>query len=269
MKNAPTPDVRRRSEREYYDAHWAGEPAFKRPSCYDWFTDQMDDWALTRMQELRGRTVLFLGCGINNSLIKTLSDRGARVIAIDISLESVRQVRCEIERKRIPRAYVFEADGQVLGLADQSVDIVFGQSVIHHLDVPKACLEIYRVLKPGGKALFIEPMGTNPLINLYRRLTPAGRTPYERPLRSEDIVAMQEIFDRFASRCFYLTSLVTIPLSRWLREESLRRWYRRLNRVDDFLFQHVPYLERFCWDVVLELEKRPVVRKEYYEPLSA
>lgn len=258
MHKMPTPEERRRSEREYYDTHWVGEPAFKRARCYDWFTDQMDEWALERMGEVSGRRILFLGCGINNSLIKTLTGRGAEVVAIDISLESVRQVKREIERKRIPRAHVFEADGECLGLVNESVDIVFGQSVIHHLDVAKASREIYRVLKPFGRALFIEPLGTNPLINFYRRLTPAGRTPYERPLQPEDLVVMKDTFDHFESRSFYLLALATIPLSRCVQEPALRRLYHRLNRVDEFLFENASFLKRFSWDVVLELDKRPV-----------
>ena len=42
--------------------------------------------------------------------------------------------------------------------------------------------EISRILKPNGKLLFIEPLGTNPLINFYRKLTPKSRSKDEHPL---------------------------------------------------------------------------------------
>ena len=48
-------------------------------------------------------------------------------------------------------------------------DIIYGTGILHHLNL-KACLdEIERILKPGGKFVFIEPLGTNPVINLYRK----------------------------------------------------------------------------------------------------
>ena len=39
-------------------------------------------------------------------------------------------------------------------------DFVLGVSILHHTDVTLVEREIARVLKPGGRALFIEPMGT-------------------------------------------------------------------------------------------------------------
>ena len=35
--------------------------------------------------------------------------------------------------------------------------------------------------------IFIEPLGTNPLINLYRKFTPTSRSDDEHPLTFEDI----------------------------------------------------------------------------------
>src|SRR3546814_4334755 len=43
-----------------------------------------------------------------------------------------------------------------------------------------------RVLRPGGRAVFIEPLGLNPAIELYRRFTPSARTPDEHPLLRRD-----------------------------------------------------------------------------------
>jgi hypothetical protein len=48
-------------------------------------------------------------------------------------------------------------------------------------DLSLACSEIARVLRPGGPAIFVEPLGHNPLINAYRKRTPALRTVDEHP----------------------------------------------------------------------------------------
>ena len=41
--------------------------------------------------------------------------------------------------------------------------------------------EINKVLKDDGEMVFLEPLGTNPLINLYRKLTPKSRSVDEHP----------------------------------------------------------------------------------------
>jgi hypothetical protein len=47
-----------------------------------------------------------------------------------------------------------------------------------------------KILQPKGKAIFIEPLGHNFLINLYRRLTPNIRSADEHPLLAKDLKIM-------------------------------------------------------------------------------
>jgi 2-polyprenyl-3-methyl-5-hydroxy-6-metoxy-1,4-benzoquinol methylase len=39
-------------------------------------------------------------------------------------------------------------------------DIVVGENILHHVDIQKATSEVARVLKPGGTAIFKEPLAT-------------------------------------------------------------------------------------------------------------
>lgn len=49
---------------------------------------------------------------------------------------------------------VEEAVGEALPFLDNSFDLVYGREVLHHAaDLPKLCLEVARVLKPGGRFL--------------------------------------------------------------------------------------------------------------------
>ena len=63
-----------------------------------------------------------------------------------------------------------------------SFDIAYGSGILHHLNLNKSLNELKRILKKDGKIIFIEPMATNPFINLYRKFTPNARTSDEHPL---------------------------------------------------------------------------------------
>jgi SAM-dependent methyltransferase len=64
-----------------------------------------------------------------------------------------------------------------------------------------------RTLRPGGSALFYEPLGHNPAINLYRRLTPELRTEDEHPVHAEDLDRARQWFGRVEERYFHTTAL--------------------------------------------------------------
>ena len=67
------------------------------------------------------------------------------------------------------------------GFQDNEFDLIYGTGVLHHLELEKCLNEIRRILKKDGEIIFIEPMGTNPFINLYRLLTPKSRSEDEHP----------------------------------------------------------------------------------------
>jgi SAM-dependent methyltransferase len=88
-----------------------------------------------------------------------------------------------------------------LPFADASFDGVWGNAVLHHLDADRAGAELRRVLRPGGLAVFCEPWGGNPFLQLARRRLPypgKQRTPDEAPLGPADLRALRRHFPRLA-----------------------------------------------------------------------
>jgi SAM-dependent methyltransferase len=139
--------------------------------------------------------------------------------------------------------------------ADGRFDAVVGSGILHHLDLDAAAAELARILDPRGTAVFLEPLGHNPLVNLYRRLTPDLRTEDEHPLRVEDLRRLHWDFAEVDVTFHVLTALAAVPVTRFGRLGSLVA--RGLDRLDRVLFRLVPPLRRFAWIVVIRL-RRPV-----------
>ncbi len=138
-----------------------------------------------------------------------------------------------------------------LTFPDESFDVVCGMGILHHLALKAAMPEIRRVLKPNGRAVFLEPMGHNPAIQLFRTLTPKLRTPDEHPLKARDLKSMASLFRNLDARFFYLASLMAVPFRKTPVFESVRS---ALHRVDDWILSW-PVVKNLAWVVVFTLEK--------------
>lgn len=179
-----------------------------------------------------------------------LARRGVEVLGIDLSPVAVAAANRRVADDGVDPdtcRYV-EMDAEHLELPAGSIDLVFGSGILHHLDLAASFAEIHRVLAPAGRAVFFEPMGHNPAINLYRRLTPSMRSPDEHPLLDVDLQAATTWFDSVRADHHVLTSFAAVPFRRSRRYAGL---IRRLNALDRRLLTRVPRLARYGWIVVL------------------
>jgi ubiquinone/menaquinone biosynthesis C-methylase UbiE len=95
--------------------------------------------------------------------------------------------------KLTPRFHIMDA--HKLAFPKEQFDVVFGNAILHHLNLPIALDEIYRVLKPGGLIVFREPLNINPVSKVVRFLTPQARTPDEQPFQRRDFLEFEKRFD--------------------------------------------------------------------------
>jgi len=139
--------------------------------------------AFAQLGDLRGKRVLDYGCGHGMASV-VMARAGACVNAFDLSSEYVE----EAERRADANGVSIEfqsADAEHLPYANESFDVIWGNAILHHLDIDQAAKELKRVLKPGGVAVFCEPWGGNPLLNFARQFLPypgKHRTVDELPL---------------------------------------------------------------------------------------
>ncbi len=205
--------------------------------------------AFAQMGDVKGKRVLDLGCGHGMASV-VLARQGARVVACDLSLEYVKEARTRAQANEVSIDFL-RADGEFLPLADQSFDAVWGNAVLHHLDLDVAGREIHRVLRPGGIAVFCEPWGENPFLGVIRRWIPypgKERTRDEKPLRSIHIETLKRIFPQVDVTGYQLLSMIR-------RGIPIRPLIQVLESVDKELVSLCPRLEKFCRYVVITLRR--------------
>lgn len=194
-----------------------------------------------------GRDVLEYGCG-PGSYAFFLADLGASVLGIDISTTAIEQAQAAARERGAESVEFRRLNAESLELPDDSFDLVCGTGILHHLDLDRAYSEIVRTLRPGGSAVFIEPLGHNPLINRFRRKTPTLRTEDEHPLRVEDLELARSYFEEVDWRPFHLLSLGAVPLR---RTRAFGAIVRSLDAADRLLFRLAPPLAKHAWQAVL------------------
>ena len=242
-------------EREFHDRR-AGYQA----DDYDFYAYGGMDLIMAAFREafgdLRGKTVLDFGCGHGTNAID-YARRGATVYAFDISPESVKTLIGKSQKAGVAdRIHSSVMSAESLDYSDDMFDFVLGVAILHHTDITMVEREIARVLKPGGRALFIEPMAHNPFLRLFRLLTPNRRTPTEQPMTVRQIRQLLGRFRQGQFRGFHLLSILP-PGVLWATGN--RALYRRMmywtQTVDRWLLALAPPLRRYCWMTLIDAQK--------------
>lgn len=182
---------------------------------------------------------------------------GARVTGFDISLTRLQEARQRVAGEPgSAETGLLQCAAEMLPFQDGAFDAVLGKQILHHLDLQIAIPEIARVLRPGGRAVFLEPLIHNPLLEGYRRLTPHLRSPTERALSMGDIAAMGSHFRSYRHQEFILFSILPVLAAALIRKRGAPDgWLRPLQQFDRRLLSAVPALGRYCWETVIIFER--------------
>jgi SAM-dependent methyltransferase len=126
------------------------------------------------------------------------------------------------------------------------------------VDIGSGARELRRVLRPGGRAIFIENAGDNALLAFARdRL--AGRfgiprlgTEDEHPLTARDIDRLRGVFKRVTAHYPVFEFLVIFD------RQVLRFRYPVISRlvraIDNAIHRYAPRLRRFSYRVIVEVD---------------
>lgn len=211
-------------------------------NCFDWYRTRVFAAATQR-------SVVECGCGAGDFALD-LAGAARQVIGIDISDVAIDQAQRAAQRRGVINATFLVDNAEAMQARDHSVDVVAGSGIVHHLDIPQAMQEFRRVLRPGGVAVFAEPLGHNALLNWYRGRTPELRTPDEHPLTVRDLRAMAQGFESAHIAYFGLISPALGLL--WRTTDPQRALTKFVWRLDSLLCR-IPLLRRYAWYCVVEL----------------
>lgn len=202
------------------------------------------------LSDCSSKRILEIGCGLGSFAI-SMASIGAKVSAIDISEYAINEAKKRIKNKNLGIDFRI-MDAENVEFRDNEFELVYGVSILHHLNLKRVIPEIKRVLKSGGKAIFIEPMEHNPFIKTFRFLTPRLRSKDEHPLRMKDLQLIGKGFCGYEFKHYYFLALFAFPFCKFPLYGKIQHFFERLDRK---IFAIIPSLKKFSWQVLLILEK--------------
>lgn len=200
-----------------------------------------------------GTKVLEFGCGVGG-IAFDLARKGVQVVGIDISEEAVKKAensKTDYDISDMNLRFIV-MNAEKLDFEPESFDLIFGSAILHHLEIEKSLHAIKNTLKKGGVAIFLEPLGHNPLINLYRQFTTNIRTPDEHPLIMKDIRLAKKVFSDMYIDHFHILTFLAVPFRNSIFFKSL---LNILVKMDRMMFKLLPIVRPFAWSAILILKK--------------
>jgi SAM-dependent methyltransferase len=199
---------------------------------------------------LDGKMMLDIGCGYAMTPI-IFALAGATVYAIDVAPQTIATNQWFADIRGVAdRVHLHVGPAEMLPYPNAMFDLVYGGAALHHLQLKRAGPEIARVLKPGARGGFQDPLGHNPLLEFARdRLAYKDKHPVkgtDLPLRIDDVHAFGSHFAAYTYRSFELFAMA----SKLLHLKSTSRLCKLLNATDNLLFDTIPYLQRYARFVI-------------------
>ena len=213
-------------------------------------------------QPLAGREVLEVGCGTGTDTV-LLAANGARVFAYDLSERAIDVAR---RRARVngvaDRTHFRVADGPLQAFPGQRFDLVWGNAILHHLDLTGLAEQFLAVLNPNGACVFREPVIFDSWLGRLRRCIPwypSRPSPDERPLDALALKRLSECFAGLELHEFECFSRLWPVFRSGFVIAALHEWDARM-------FRRLPWTRRFASVAVIRMTKNSNGRERRKDP---
>jgi 2-polyprenyl-3-methyl-5-hydroxy-6-metoxy-1,4-benzoquinol methylase len=233
----------------------------RRPWNSYWRTYELAVDHFLQNKEARELKLLDFGCGPGDNSLR-FNRIGYSVTGFDISETNISNCKKLFEKNNVPSENnFFVSTAEDIKLKEDSFDIVVGIDILHHIDIKKAMLEIRKLLKTGGIAVFREPVEVSFLdwirnTKLVRFFVPNSVslehhiTEDERKLNYNDFEEIQTVFPEMKIE----RTLILSRLDRFYRNEKSTS-VSILERIDYCLIKIIPGYELLGGGAVIILKK--------------
>jgi SAM-dependent methyltransferase len=143
-----------------------------------------------RMLEDQRGDVLEVGCYLGDNARYARSAH--KYVGVDISDVAIERARKSNESAKFEFRCIDANKIEELG---GSFDYVFGNGVLHHLDLNSFSDGLKLLMRPGSCGVFLEPMRGPFWLRWFRKLTPGLRTDDERPFDESSLNILRRHFD--------------------------------------------------------------------------
>jgi len=199
-----------------------------------------------------GQSVLELGCG-GGSFSRTLTRAGAsHVRALDISEEQIARAGGRgTDAGRIDfRVHDIEQP------IDGAFALIVGRAVLHHVDYQRVLRRLYdENLAPGGRMVFMEPLGIGLLSRIHWWLNTSVHTPDERPFVHDDLRWLRANFPAFRLHGINYVSYATAAVTSLFIESPDNAVLVAADRLDAALHETFPMLRARCRSALLVIDR--------------
>ena len=194
----------------------------------------------------KDKFVLDFGCGIGTITEQVAKQKPHKIVGADISDISIAKAKERTDKKNLNIEYRVE-NCEKSNLESESFDLIYGTGILHHLNLERAVIEINRLLKEKGKMVFMEPLGTNPIINLYRKFTPNSRSVDEHPFIQKDFNFLKKTFGELDIKYYGFFTLVFFLFYKSPEKSFI---YKTLAYCDKIIFK-IKYFRFLAWSVLI------------------
>jgi|TARA_B110000881_G_scaffold143309_1_gene126607 ubiquinone/menaquinone biosynthesis C-methylase UbiE len=201
-------------------------------------------------EKAKNKIVLDYGCGAGSVTQKIATLNPSKLFGIDISEVSINKALEEAKNLNLQINYSVD-NCEETKFEAETFDLVYGSGILHHLSLKKSINEINRILKKKGEMVFLEPLGTNPVINFYRKLTPSARSSDEHPFLKKDFELIYSLFKNVTIRYYGFFTLVFFPL---YKNPQKSYFFKLISKLDDCFFK-IKYFRNLAWSVLIIAKK--------------
>lgn len=124
------------------------------------------EYMISQMDVAPEKSIMEIGCGTGSNAFMLAQKSGMKVLGTDLCVPFVEEARQKFQHANL-RYDVLDFN-RAEEFKGETFDYIIGNGILHHLyhHLDEAFVNMKRLLKPGGKIIFLEPNIYNPYIYL-------------------------------------------------------------------------------------------------------